>query len=100
MKDLRERVVRQDHAELVADQDVVMAKQEEEEGEVPVEAPVAVAPRLVAVVLGLLVPVLATRISVETVPVVGLLVPDLATRISVEKGVLGPDLVLVVAVCR
>jgi hypothetical protein len=92
MKDLRERVVRQDVVVVL----VAVAPRT-----VVVVALVAVVPRpVVVVVVGLLVPDLATRISVETVPVVlGLLVPDL-----VEKGVLGPDLVVVVvaaaAACR
>jgi hypothetical protein len=76
LKVLREeRVVPQDHVELVdvvkdvvkdAVKDVV---KEEGEALVAVVVPVAVAPK-VAVVAGLLVPALATRISVETVLVV------------------------------
>jgi hypothetical protein len=68
-----ERVVPQDHVELVhkdAVKDVVKdAVKEEGEALVAVVVLVAVAPK-VAVVVGLLVPALATRISVETVPVV------------------------------
>jgi hypothetical protein len=74
-----ERVVPQDHVELVdVVKDVVKdaakdVAKEEGEALVVVAVPVAVAPK-VAVVAGLLVPALATRISVETVLVVAVVV--------------------------
>jgi hypothetical protein len=94
---------RLDHVELVHKDVVKDVVKEGGEVLVAVGVPVAVAPK-VAVVVGRLVPALATRILVETVllVVLGLLVLALATKISVEKaGVLlgRPGLVLVV-VCR